>query len=294
MVLRAQKWAPNWYRFHAVSFDQAQCRTTAGLYVTTHDAPEWVEKSDTIIIPGWSIGRDVPQSLITALQKAHARGARIVTICSGVFVPAAAGLLDGKRVTTHWKFIDQARALYPDLHNVPDVLYIDEGQILTSAGSAAGIDLCLHLIRRDFGPEAANMVARRLVIPAHRDGGQAQYITQSVPIVRESNRLGPLLDHMRENLSETFSVAQLSKRTGMSRRTFLRRFSEATGTTPAKWLLQTRLQYARDLLEASNLNIEAIALTCGFGSATNFRHHFRDILFTTPTAYRHRFQKLRA
>ncbi|ESQ78246.1 transcriptional regulator FtrA [Asticcacaulis sp. YBE204] len=290
--LERPEMGPNWYRFRVVSLDDGPCRTTAGLSVTA-DAPRaWLETAGTIIIPGWPMDKPIPDTLIDLMQRAHDRGARIVTICSGAFVLAAAGLLKGRKATTHWKYVDYVTETYPDIELVPDVLYIDEGQILTSAGSAAGIDLCLHLIRRDFGPEAANKVARRLVVPPHRDGGQAQYIPKSVPIEYERNRLGPLLDYLRENVECPHTVAQLARRAGMSERTFLRRFEEATGTTPAKWLMQVRLQIARDMLEATPEPIDSIALTCGFGSAANFRHHFRENLSTTPTAYRQTFQRL--
>ncbi|CAL4867825.1 HTH-type transcriptional regulator CdhR [Asticcacaulis sp. MM231] len=225
------------------------------------------------------------------LLSAHKRGARILTICSGVYVLAASGLLTGKRATTHWKYTDHVKTAYPDIQVVPDVLYVDEGQILTSAGSAAGIDLCLHLIRRDFGPVAANKVARRLVVPPHRDGGQAQFIERSVPTDYESGRLGPLLDHMRENLHQEHRIPDLARRAGMSERTFLRRFSEATGMTPAKWLLHVRLCEARDHLETSDVSIERIAEHTGFGTPTNLRHHFREQMGTTPTAYRQTFSR---
>ncbi|MFT3997649.1 MAG: transcriptional regulator FtrA [Asticcacaulis sp.] len=282
----------DWYRFHVVALDDGPCRTTAGLSVTADAPRDWAETADTLIIPGWPMDKPIPAELIDLIRRAYERGARIVTICSGAFVLAAAGLLKGRRATTHWKYVDYVAQTYPDVELVPDVLYIDEGQILTSAGSAAGIDLCLHLIRRDFGPEAANKVARRLVVPAHRDGGQAQYIPRTVPSAYERNRLGPLLDHMRERLDEPHTVAQLARRAGMSERTFLRRFEEATGTTPAKWLIQVRLQTARDFLEATDDPIDVIAQSCGFGSAANFRHHFRETLSTTPTAYRQTFQRL--
>lgn len=285
---------PDWYSFQVVRFDEAPARTTAGLQVLAPAPLDAIEEAGTIIIPGWPMTKPVPQKLCDLLIRAYARGARILTICSGVAVLAAAGLLKGRRATTHWKYTDHMRACYPDIEIIPDVLYVDEGQILTSAGSAAGIDLCLHLIRRDFGPAAANMVARRLVVPPHRDGGQAQYIERAVPIVYESDRLGPLLDHMRSNLHREHRISDLAKRAGMSERTFLRRFNEATGTTPAKWLLTARLNEARDHLEASDITVEEIAVRSGFGTTTNLRHHFREQLNTTPTAYRQTFNRVSA
>ena len=283
---------PDWYSFQVASFDGKPCRTTAGLRVEADAGLDILEDAGTIIIPGWPLHLPVPQKLIDLLVCGYARGARIVTICSGAFVLAAAGLLKGRRATTHWKYTDHVREHYPDIEIVPDVLYVDEGQILTSAGSAAGIDLCLHLIRRDYGPEAANKVARRLVVPPHRDGGQAQFIERAVPIVYESDRLGPLLDRMRANLHKEHRIGDLARQAGMSERTFLRRFSEATGTTPAKWLLTARLAEARDHLEASDISVEEVAARTGFGTTTNLRHHFREHLNTTPTAYRQTFARM--
>ncbi|CAM3198882.1 transcriptional regulator FtrA [Asticcacaulis taihuensis] len=285
---------PDWYSFKIASLEGGPVRTTAGLRVTADAGLEIFADAGTIIIPGWPIDRPVPPELTEVLRAAHRRGARILTICSGVYVLAASGLLAGKRATTHWKYTDHVKAAYPEIEIVPDVLYVDEGQILTSAGSAAGIDLCLHLIRRDFGPGAANTVARRLVVPPHRDGGQAQFIERSVPTSHESNRLGPLLDHMRKHLHQEHRIPDLARRAGMSERTFLRRFSEATGMTPAKWLLNVRLCEARDHLETSDISIERIAEHTGFGTPTNLRHHFREQMGTTPTAYRQTFGRVSA
>ena len=212
-----------------------------------------------------------------------------MSICSGVFVLAAAGLLAGRRATTHWRYVDRLRVLHPDIDVQPDVLYVDAGDVLTSAGSAAGLDLGLHLIRRDFGPEAANTVARRLVVPPHRDGGQAQFIQRPVPVAHESARLGPVLERMRGDLAGEHTVKALADAAGMSPRTFLRRFEAATGTTPARWLLAERLARVRDLLETSPAGIEQIARSVGFGAAA-LRHHFRKALATTPQAYRARFK----
>jgi len=285
---------PDWYQFAVARFEDKPAQTTAGLMLSAPAPLEAIEDAGTIVIPGWPIGRPVPEKLTRLLLTAYAKGARILTICSGMAVLAASGLLDGRRATTHWKYTEQVRRQFPDIELVPDVLYVDEGQILTSAGSAAGIDLCLHLVRRDFGPEAANKVARRLVVPPHRDGGQAQYIERTVPIVYESDRLGPLLDHMRRNLDGEHRVPELARRAGMSERTFLRRFADATGTTPAKWLLRMRLNEARDYLEASDISVEEIAERTGFGTTTNLRHHFREQLNTTPTAYRATFSRATA
>ncbi|MDV6329219.1 transcriptional regulator FtrA [Asticcacaulis sp. 201] len=285
---------PNWYQFAVGGLDCQPAQTTAGLKIHVDGGMSVFEGAGTVIVPGWPIDRPVPHEVTDMLIAAKRRGARILTICSGVFVLAASGLLKGLRATTHWKYTEQLKTLYPDIDVVPDVLYIDEGQIMTSAGSAAGIDLCLHLIRRDFGPAAANTVARRLVVPPHRDGGQAQFIERSVPTHYESDRLGPLLDYMRTHLHKEHRIPDLARRAGMSERTFLRRFGEATGMTPAKWLLHVRLSEAKDHLETSDISIERIAEHTGFGSPTNLRHHFREHLNTTPTAYRQTFSRASA
>lgn len=282
----------DWYSYRTASLDPAPVRATAGVLISVDAGLEALEGAGTIIIPGWPFARrTVPAELLDALRRAHARGARLVSICSGAFVLAETGLLDGKRATTHWRYTDIFRTRFPNINVVPDVLYIDEGQILTSAGSAAGLDVCLHLIRRDFGPAVANKIAAGLVIPPHRDGGQAQYIERAVPTVYESDRLGPLLDHMRAHLDKAHRIGDLASQAGMSERTFLRRFFEATGTTPAKWLLLARLNAARDHLETGSQSVEDIAARTGFGTPTNLRHHFREQLGTTPTAYRQTFSR---
>ncbi len=282
----------DWYSFQTASLDPAPLHATAGVLITADAGLEALDKAGTIIIPGWPFRKRVPPpELLDTLRRAHARGARLISICSGSFVLAETGLLDGRRATTHWRYTDDFRARFPKIDLIPDVLYVDEGQILTSAGSAAGLDVCLHLIRRDFGPEVANKIAAGLVIPPHRDGGQAQYIERAVPTVYESDRLGPLLDHLHTRLQETHRIGDLARQAGMSERTFLRRFFEATGTTPAKWLLLARLNAARDHLEASDLSVEEVAARTGFGTPTNLRHHFREQLGTPPTAYRQTFTR---
>ncbi|CAN5415642.1 transcriptional regulator FtrA [soil metagenome] len=279
----------DWYQFATAAIEPGPLRGLGGVRVVADGGLDLVEQAGTIIAPGWR-GADapVPQDLIAALQTAHRRGARVLSICSGVFVLAAAGLLAGKRATTHWRHVDRLRTLYPDIDVQPDVLYVDAGDVLTSAGSAAGLDLGLHLIRRDHGPEAANTVARRLVVPPHRDGGQAQFIQRPVPAAHEGARLGPALERMRADLAGEHRVKGLADAAGMSPRTFLRRFEAATGTTPARWLLAERLTRVRDLLETSPAGVEQIAQSVGFGAAA-LRHHFRKTFSTTPQAYRARF-----
>ncbi|SCX18971.1 transcriptional regulator FtrA [Agrobacterium rosae] len=280
----------DWYRFAVAAVDEGEMRAMGGMRFVTDGGLDLIEQAGTIIVPGWrGIDEPVPEALCVALRKAHDNGARLLSLCSGVFVLAAAGLLDGRQATTHWRYTDALKARFSEIEVLPDVLYVDGSNVLTAAGSAAGIDLCLHLIRRDFGTKAANSVARRLVVVPHRDGGQAQFIDKAVPETHEKARLGPLLDAMQAKLTEDFTVARLASMAGMSNRTFLRRFEAATGTTPAKWLLLQRLSKAKDLLETSRLGIEAIAETSGLGSAANLRHHFRQQFSTTPAAYRDRF-----
>ena len=290
--LKRPEMGEDWYSFEVATLDPGQSlRASNGVRVAVNGSLDLLETAGTILIPGWSsINDPVPEVLRDVLRMAHANGTRLLSICSGVFVLAAAGLLKGKQVTTHWRYAEALAARYPDLVIVPNVLYTDNDQILTSAGSAAGIDLCLHLIRRDFGPSAANSVARRLVVPPHREGGQAQFVETSVQVPIEANRLGPLFDYLRTNLSENHTIKSLAARSGMSERTFLRRFESATGTTPARWVTGLRLQKAKDLLEESGLSIDQIADQTGFGTAATMRHHFREMLGTSPTRHRRLFQ----
>lgn len=283
---------PGWYRFAVAALDPGPLRAVGGIRIEADGGLDLLDQADIIVVPGWRGAREpVPAPLTDGLRRANARGARILSICSGAFVLAAAGLLTGRRATTHWRYAATLGELYPDIRVVPDVLYVDEGNILTSAGSAAGIDLCLHLVRRDFGPEAANSVARRLVVQPHREGGQAQFIEAPVPTAREGARLGPLLDHLRETLADDHSLSSMASRAGMSLRTFLRRFQALTGTTPGDWLAAERLNRARDLLERGTLPVEDVATLAGFGSAATLRHHFRQRLGISPASYRARFRR---
>jgi transcriptional regulator GlxA family with amidase domain len=222
------------------------------------------------------------------LRRAHARGARLVSICSGVFVLAATGLLDGCRATTHWRYVETLRSRHPKIRVEPDVLYTDEGSILTSAGSAAGIDLCLHIVRRDFGAEIANQVARRLVVPPLREGGQAQFVVRPIP-PEESHGLARILEWAHAHLDRVLTVDDLAEQANMSARTFARRFRHETGTTPHRWLTHQRILSAQQLLEKSDQPIDWIAEAVGLQTAPTLREHFRRILKTTPTAYRRAF-----
>ncbi len=278
-----------WYDFSVCAIEPGPLQTDTGLVV---DAPErWdeLEAADTIIIPGWR-GAECrpPQRAVEVLRRAHGRGGRLVSICSGVFMLAAAGLLNGRRATTHWRYADQLRDLYPDVRVNEDVLYVSDDGIFTSAGSAAGIDLSLHLVRTDFGSAVANQVARRLVVPAHRDGGQKQFIPSPVEAsVRDA--VGPLLAWIDVHFAEPLALKDLAEKANMSERTLSRRFKERTGLSPARYLTLRRVNSARDLLEESDWSVERISHAVGFGSAQILRTHFRRALGTTPHRYRRSF-----
>ncbi len=279
---------PGWYSFQVCSLSNRPLRATGGLIVRAEGTLAHLARAGTIIIPGWKSTEAPPAPLIRALRKAHARGARLVSICSGVFVLAATGLLDGKRATTHWRYVDLLRSRHPQVHVEPDVLYVDEGSILTSAGSAAGIDLCLHIVRRDFGAEVANHVARRLVVPPHREGGQAQFAVRPVP-ADDSPGLATVLQWAQAHLDRAIAVDDLAARARMSPRNFARRFKQETGTTPHRWLTHQRILAAQRLLEKSDRSVERIAESVGLQTAATLREHFRRNLKTTPTAYRRAF-----
>ncbi len=280
---------PDWYRFRVCSLNGRPVRATGGVTVACDAGLGRLALAGTIVIPGWKSPQEAPpKQLIEALRRAHARGARLISICSGVFVLAATGLLNGKRATTHWRYADALRSRYPEIRVEPDVLYVDEGTILTSAGSAAGIDLCLHVVRRDFGAKIANQIARRLVLPPHRDGGQAQFI--EAPIRNSWNDgLSALLRWLESNLHKDLPVALLAKRAGMSQRTFARQFRQQTGTTPHQWLTHLRLLAAQQHLEATRDSIDQVAEAVGWQTSTTLRQRFAKHLGITPTSYRRRF-----
>jgi AraC family transcriptional regulator, transcriptional activator FtrA len=277
-----------WYRFRVCSHECGPLRATGGLLLQTRSGLAELARAGTIIVPGWRVHDAPPATVVAALRRAHARGARLVSICSGVFVLAATGLLDGRRATTHWRYVEILRSRYPEIRVEPDVLYTDEGAILTSAGSAAGIDLCLHLVRRDFGAEIANHVARRLVVPPLREGGQAQFAVRPIG-GEESPGLARLLEWAQAHLHRTLTVNDLANRANMSARTFARRFKQETGTTPYRWLMHQRILSAQQLLEKSDRPIDWIAESVGLHTAATLREYFRRMLKTTPTAYRRAF-----
>jgi AraC family transcriptional activator FtrA len=280
---------PGWYRFSVCALEQGPLSAVGGFSVQPPAGLAALKQAGTVVIPGW---RDPderpPEVLLTALRAAHARGARVVSICSGVFVLAAAGLLDGRRATTHWRYVERLALAYPRVRVEPDVLFVDEGRLLTSAGSAAGIDLCLHIVRRDYGAEIANVVARRLIVPPQRDGGQSQYVPAPVRAEGQGG-LAPVLAWAERRLHAPLSVATLARRAVMSPRTFARRFRDETGTTPHRWLTHQRLIAAQRRLETTRESVEVIAERVGLHTADTLRLHFRRTLRTTPTAYRRRF-----
>ncbi|WP_417768821.1 transcriptional regulator FtrA [Stappia sp.] len=282
---------PGWYRFTVCAAEDRPLRAAGGLSVSVDAGLDALDEADLIVIPGWrGLSEPVPQRLTDALRKQHGRGARLMSLCSGAVVLAEAGILDGRRATTHWRYLPALKDRFPNIRFVEDTLYVDEGDILTAAGSAAGIDLCLHVVRRDFGAELANGVARRLVVPPHRDGGQAQFVASPVPSAHESGRLGPVFDWIRQNLGDPIKVDGLARKAGMSERTFHRRVIGATGLSPGAWILQERLRAAQLLLETQpHRPLEDVSLACGFGSADSLRRQFRARFGVTPSSYRRRF-----
>ena len=279
----------DWYRFSVCSLEKAPVRATGGVRIDANSGLGAFRGAGTIVIPGWRNPDETPpRALLDALRRAHKRGVRLMSICSGVFVLAAAGLLDGKRATTHWRYADRLLARYPRIRVEPDVLYVDEGSVLTSAGSAAGIDLCLHVVRSDYGAEIANQVARRLVVPPHRDGGQAQYVRE--PIRKPpATGLAPTLEWAVTRLRNGVTIDDLARRAGMSMRTFARRFVDETGTTPHRWLTHQRLIAAQRHLETTRDSVDEVAEAVGFETPETLRFHFRRAFGVSPMSYRKRF-----
>ena len=278
-----------WYRFKVCSAEPGPVRAKTGFTMQTPFGLEALSRADTILVPAGD-GED-NQPLLEALRRAHRRGARIMSVCTGAFVLAAAGLLDGRRATTHWMHAAELARRYPLVKVDPDVLYVDDGDILTSAGTAAGIDLCLHVVRLDYGAEVANIVARRMVVPPHRDGGQAQFVAQPVPAMAATDPFAEALAWALMNLDLDLSVGDWAARSAMSPRTFARRFGEIYGTTPHQWLLRQRVLLAERLLETTDLAVEQVAARCGMGTAANLRQHFQRIVRNTPQGYRRCFRQ---
>ncbi|MGP3954314.1 GlxA family transcriptional regulator [Streptomyces sp. 7N604] len=267
-------------------------RAPGGLRLETEHGLEALRAADLVVVPACMMdGYEPPAALLGALRDAHARGARIASLCSGAFVLAAAGLLDGREAATHWMYADELRRRHPRVRVNEQALYVDDGSILTSAGTAAAIDLCLHIVRRDFGSAAAAEVGRRMVIAPHREGDQAQYVPpRPAPAARAVEGLAPVLDWALARLHRPITIAELSGRAGMSTRTFGRHFAREVGTTPLKWLNRQRLARARELLETTDLPVDAVAERSGLGSGDGLRQHFHRTLGTTPAAYRRTFR----
>jgi transcriptional regulator GlxA family with amidase domain len=281
---------PGRYVFAACGIRAGSVPTTTGFAIDVPRGLDALAEADTVLVPGlrpalWP----PPAEARDALRAAHARGARIASICTGAFVLAHAGLLDGRRATTHWAHAQQLAERYRAVSVDPGVLYVDEGDVLTSAGVAAGIDLCLHLVRRDHGAEVANAAARRIVVAPHRDGGQAQFVETPLPPAGERG-LAPTRAWAALRLREPLTVAAMARHAACSERTFARRFRAETGTTPLQWLLRQRVLHARRLLEATDLPVEDVAGQAGFGTAASLRSHFRRATATTPLAYRRSFR----
>jgi len=278
-----------WYDFAVCSVERGTLRAAGGIEVRVPNSIDLLDKADTIVIPGWRDADETPPpALLKKIRAAYERGARLCTICSGVFILAAAGILDGRTVTTHWRYAEKLHRRYPHVAVEPNALYVDQGQILTSAGSAAGLDMLLHLVRRDYGAKVANTVAQRLVIPPHREGGQAQYLPRPIPS-DERNRLSKLLDWARAHLATEHTLESLARRVSMSPRTLQRQFKETVGYAPYEWLVRERIAMAKDLLQASEQPLPRVAESVGFKSQETFRHHFRRITGTNPMSYRRHF-----
>ncbi|WP_434650602.1 transcriptional regulator FtrA [Pseudomonas sp. D1-2] len=278
-----------WYEHRIVAVDEGPMRAMGGFQVLADGGMELLDSARTIVVPGWRIRSGPPSdALLQALRRAHERGARLLSICSGAFVLAATGLLDGLGATTHWRYTDELAERYPAIDVDPDVLYVDSGQVITSAGSAAGIDACLHLVARDFGAQVANTVARRLVMPTQRTGGQAQFIPSPVSRTPRSDLSG-VMQWARERLHQPLGVRELASHAAMSERTFLRRFTQASGLSPKAWLQHERLARARELLESTSDNTDIIAQLCGYRSVESFRVAFRSVVGVAPSVYRERF-----
>jgi AraC family transcriptional regulator, transcriptional activator FtrA len=282
-----------WYRSAVCALVPGPVTVDAGFQLHAACGADRIVSADTVIVLP-SVAGEVPAGIAEALWRAHARGARMVSLCTGAFALAAAGLLDGRRATTHWTECRDLARRYPKVTVDPGVLFVDDGDILTSAGSAAGIDLCLHVVRQDYGAEIATQLARQLVVAPQREGGQAQYIDAPMPELDSSSLFADTVTWLQEHLNEQVSVEALAARSAMSPRTFARRFLASTGTTPYQWLLRQRIQFAQRLLEMTDLPIDSVAEASGFSTAANLRKHFGRTVHTSPQSYRRTFQARQA
>ncbi|KAB2344729.1 helix-turn-helix domain-containing protein [Actinomadura rudentiformis] len=280
-----------WYDLRVCSLERGPMRAVGGFTMTAENDLEVFAAADTVMVVAVpNVRGDVHPEVVAALRSAHDRGARVVSICSGAFALAAAGLLDGREATTHWRYAALLQQRYPMIHVNPDVLYVDGGDILTSAGSAAGLDLCLHLVRKDHGARVANAVARRLVIPPHRDGGQAQFVEAAVTEPAEDDAVARAMAWALAHLTDPITVADLARQAHLAPRTFIRHFNRQTGTSPLRWVITQRIMASLPLLEGGTMPIEEIGAAVGFESAVTFRHHFTRAMKTSPSAYRRTFR----
>jgi len=281
---------PNYYRVTLCAAELGPLPTADGFSLNVDRGLDELAQADTLVVPGYDLDRPVPEATLLALRRAHEAGVRMVSICSGVFVLAEAGLLDGLTVTTHWRTADRLARRYPDVTVNPDVLYLDHGQVLTSAGASAGLDLCLHVVRMDYGAGTANAAARFAVAAPHRTGGQSQYIKRSIP-----QASGQSLARTREwalrHLGEALPVRRMARHAALSERTFARRFVEEAGVSPTQWLLTARIDLAKQLLESGSHSLDEVARRVGLGTAANLRARFRKATGTSPTAYRRTFNR---
>jgi AraC family transcriptional regulator, transcriptional activator FtrA len=278
------------YRHRLAGTGKAGVRTSTGLPIATQGGLRLLQHADTIVVPGYvDVKRRPSEELLRVLRGAHRRGVRLVSICTGAFTLAWAGLLDGRRATTHWSVCDVLAQRFPAVQVDPGVLYIDGGDVLTSAGVAAGLDLCLHVVREDQGAVVAAEIARHTVIAPHRDGGQAQFIHPPLPEPGAGTPVTPSMTWALDHMDQRLDLAHLAAVSRMSVRTFSRRFRDETGTTPLQWLLNQRVTRARELLETTSLTVETIAHRCGFSDAPTLRRHFATRVGTSPRAYRAAF-----
>ena len=281
-----------WYRFFVCAVEGRPVVSEVGFEIHTPYGLSDLRRADTIVVPARFRGAPEHHArLLDALRAANRRGARIMSFCTGAFELAEAGLLDGRRATTHWAHAEEFARRFPAVKLDPGVLYVDEGDVLTSAGTAAGIDLCLHVVRNDHGADIANGVARRMVVPPHRDGGQAQYVDDPVPDGPGADLFGETMGWLQEHLPEPITVEDLARRSAMSPRTFARRFRASAGTTPMQWVLRQRVLLAQRLLETTDEPVDRVAELAGFGSTAALRQHFNRMVRTSPTAYRRTFRQ---
>jgi transcriptional regulator GlxA family with amidase domain len=280
------------FDFHVTAAEPGPIRTKLGFDIVVHEDLSAADDADLIAIPAYEAGLPIHPEILRVVREAEARGAWVLSVCSGAFVLGEAGVLNGRRSTTHWMFADALARAYPDTQVDPDVLFVEDRRVVTGAGTAAGIDAALHIVRKELGAAAANIIARRMVVPPQRDGGQSQFI-QSPVVECQSDSFALVTQWMMENLDQELTVDQLARKSLMSPRTFARRFRADLGTTPTAWLNRQRLLRAQQLLEETDRSLEEIAADTGFGGAAVMRHHFLKVLQTTPTAYRRAFGRRR-